>query len=158
MYVSKYTLLCIYTPCSVKSLKGNKFCHKVHNIYKHVLLQHVSKFHALRVFAQNNWISFYFNKMLIVCIRNLYFRIHAFHKTYLVAICFTCAIIRSSRKSYGNVFVHVFNSRTIFSSESCSGHKFNKPPNISCGLMYKRDDRRNENTKSLKWKMWKMKK
>lgn len=93
-----------------------------------------------------------------LCIRNLYFRIYAFRKTYLVAICFTCAIIRSSRKSYGNVFVHVFNSRTIFSSESCSGHKFNKPPNISCGLMYKRDDRRNENTKSLKWKMWKMKK
>lgn len=70
-------------------------------------------------------------------------------KTHLVAICFTCAIILSSRKSYGNIFVHVFNNRTIFSSESCSGHKFNKPPNISCGRMYKRDESRNENTNSL---------
>ncbi len=69
---------------------------------------------------------------------------------YLATICFTWHIILSSRKSYGNVFVHMLSNATNRSNGSSSG-TFNKSlPSKSCGRIKRRDDRRKENANSCK--------
>lgn len=89
--------------------------------------------------CDQTWILLNWVKVLLWCMHS---------NIYLATICFTWHIILSSRKSYGNVFVHMLNNATNRSSGSSSG-TFNKSlPSKSCGRIKRRDDRRKENTNS----------
>lgn len=73
---------------------------------------------------------------------------HIFLATYLATICLTWLIILSSRKSYGNLFVHSANNATNDSKDSLSGTADSSLPSSSWGRINNREHNRNEKMKS----------
>lgn len=68
--------------------------------------------------------------------------------THLATICLTWFIMRSSRKSYGNILVHTASSGTKRSTGSGSGIISSSLPNSSYVRMKNRHDSRKEKTYS----------